>query len=104
MLRAVALLRHDGRDVGRAVEGDELVLLVHVHVVGGLHRHTLEGEAEAAGLLGLLVGGEDARGLVGCAMWDAWTHRYATRHAAAPLWDFCVPCGHISPRRPFPRL
>ena len=25
----------------------------------------LEGEAEAAGLLGLLVGGEDARGLVG---------------------------------------
>ena len=29
------------------------------------------------------------------------THRYATRHAAAPLWDFCVPCGHISPRRPF---
>ena len=23
------------------------------------------------------------------------THRYATRHAAAPLWDFCVPCGHI---------
>ena len=31
-------------------------------------------------------------------------HRYATRHAAAPLWDFCVPCGHISPRRPFPRL
>ena len=29
------------------------------------------------------------------------THRYATRHAAAPLWDFRVPCGHISPRRPF---
>lgn len=32
------------------------------------------------------------------------THRYATRHAAAPLWDFCVPCGHISPWRSFPRL
>ena len=32
------------------------------------------------------------------------TYRYATRHTAAPLWDFCVPCGHISPRRPFPRL
>ena len=32
------------------------------------------------------------------------THGYATRHAAAPLWDFCVPCGHISPRRPFSRL
>ena len=46
----------------------------------------------------------DARGLVGCAMWDAWTYRYATRHTAAPPWDFCVPCGHISPRRPFPRL
>ena len=30
--------------------GDEPVLLVHVHVVGGLHRHALEGEAEAAGL------------------------------------------------------
>ena len=40
----------------------------------------------------------------GSAMWGTWTHRYATRHAAAPLWDFCVPCGHISPRRPFPRL
>jgi hypothetical protein len=47
------------------VDWDELVLLVHVHVVGGLHRHTLEGEAEAAGLQRLLVGGEDARGLVG---------------------------------------
>ena len=22
-------------------------------------------------------------------------HRYTTRHAAAPLWDFCVPCVHI---------
>ena len=31
-------------------------------------------------------------------------HRYATRHAAAPLWDFYVPCGHISPRRSFVRL
>ena len=34
-------------------------------------------------------------GLTGSAMWGTWTHRYATRHAAAPLWDFCVPCGHI---------
>ena len=32
------------------------------------------------------------------------THRYTTRHAAAPLWDFRVPCGNISPRRPFLRL
>ena len=32
------------------------------------------------------------------------THRRATRHAAAPLWDFRVPCGHISPRRPSVRL
>ena len=31
-------------------------------------------------------------------------HRYATRHAAAPLWDFCVPCVHSSLRRPFLRL
>ena len=32
------------------------------------------------------------------------THRYATRHAAAPLWDFRVPCVHISSRRPYVRL
>ena len=32
------------------------------------------------------------------------THRYATRHAAAPLWDFRVPCVHISPRRSYVRL
>ena len=32
------------------------------------------------------------------------THRYATRHAAAPLWDFCVPCIHISSRRSYVRL
>ena len=44
---------------------NQLIRLIHVHLVRRLHRHTLEGEAEAAGLLGLLVGGEDARGLVG---------------------------------------
>ena len=32
------------------------------------------------------------------------THCYATRHAAAPLWDFCVPCIHISSRRSYVRL
>ena len=43
---------------------NQLIRLIHVHLVGGLHGHALQREAEGAGLRGLLVGGDDARGVV----------------------------------------
>ena len=41
---------------------DEFILLLRIHLVGGLDGGAGEGEQEAAGLEGLLVGGDDAGG------------------------------------------
>ena len=57
------ILRPTGRPLLRR-QRHELILLVRVNVVGRLNKHAGEGEAEAAGLLGLLVGRDDAVGLV----------------------------------------
>ena len=45
------------------LDGNQFILLVHVDFVGGLDGLSGEGEQEAAGLEGLLVGGDDAGGV-----------------------------------------
>ena len=97
------------------LDGNQLVLLLRIHIVRGLHGGAVEGEQEATGLHGLLVGGDDAGGVglvadgerglavldealprpaadggVGVAAHDVALHRDAAAGAAAVVGDLAV--------------